>query len=122
MMGMNARESHLRFIEAERLRTTAGRLNVAVVVSPTNATLGTLDGVLVDPGARRVEFYVIESAEGSRHYLVPQMPARLDASKQALEVDLEAEDLDRLDEAEPERLARFSDDDLMTALFRARTA
>jgi hypothetical protein len=119
---MNARESHLRFIEAERLRTTAGRLNVAVVVSPTNARLGTLDGVLVDPGARRVAFYVIESAKGSRHCLVPQMPARLDASQQALEVDLEAEDLDQLDDAEPERFARFSEDDLMTALFGARTA
>src|SRR5215204_2297185 len=118
---MKARESHLRFIEAQRLRTTSGRLDVAVVVSPTNATLGTFDGVLVDPGARRVEFYVIESPEGSRHYLVPQMPARLDASHQALEVDLEADELDQLDDMEPGRFPRFSDEDLMSALFHART-
>jgi hypothetical protein len=118
---MHARESRLKFIEAQRIETPVGRLAGAQVVSTTNAILGTLDGVLVDPGARRIAFYVVESAERSRHLLVPQMPARLDRSHQALEVDLEADDLDQLDEVEPAGFPRFSDDDLMNALFRANT-
>lgn len=118
---MHALGSRLKFIEAQSIETPVGRLGGAHVVSPTRATLGTLDGVLVDPGARRVAFYVVESAERSRHFLVPQMPARLDASHQALEVDLEADDLDQLDEVEPAKFPRFSDDDLMNALFRAHT-
>jgi hypothetical protein len=119
---MTGRASRLRFIEAQRLETPAGRLDGALVVSPTNATLGTLDGVLVDPGARRVEFYVVESTQRSRRYLVPQMPVRLDASNQALEVDLEADDLDQLDDLEPGSCPRFSDEDLITALFHARAS
>jgi hypothetical protein len=118
-MAMDTGQSRLKFIEAQRIETPVGRLDGALVVSPTNATLGTLDGVLVDPGARRIEFYVVESAEGSHHYLVPQMPARLDASHQSLEVDLETDDLDQLDDVEPGRFSRFSDDDLMNALFHA---
>jgi len=114
---MVARGSRLRFIEARRIETPAGRLHGALVVSATNATLGTLDGVLLDPAARRVEVYVVESAQRSRHYLVPQMPARLDASHPALEFDLEREDVDRFDDVEPGTFPRFSDDDLMTALF-----
>jgi hypothetical protein len=111
----------LRFIEAQRIETPSGRLAGAQVVGRTNETLGTLNGVLVDPGARRVAFYVVDSAERSRHVLVPQMPARLDARHHALEVDLGADDLDQLDEVEPTRLPRFSDDDFMNALFRAHT-
>ena len=116
---MDTQESRLKFIEARSIETPVGRLDRALVISPTNATLGTLDGVLVDPAARRIEFYVVESAEGSRHYLVPQMPARLDASHQSLEVDLETDDVDRLDDVEPAGFPRFSDDDLITALFHS---
>jgi hypothetical protein len=116
---MDTQDSRLKFIEAQRIETPVGRLDGALVVSPTHATLGTLDGVLVDPRARRIEFYVVESAEHSRHYLVPQMPARLDASHQALEVDLETDDLDQLDDVELGTFPRFSDDDLMNALFHA---
>jgi hypothetical protein len=118
---MGTRDSRLKFIEARWIETPVGRLDRAPVISPTNATLGTLDGVLVDPGARRIAFYVVESAERSRHFLVPQMPARLDASHQALEVDLEADNLDELDVVEPAKFPRFSDGDLMNALFRAHT-
>ena len=114
-------ESRLRFIEARRIETPAGHLAGAQVVNRTNETLGTLNGVLVDPGARRVAFYVVESAARSRHVLVPQAPARLDASHEALEVCLDSDDLDQFDEVEPARLPRFSDDDLLTALFQAHT-
>jgi hypothetical protein len=118
---MDTQDSRLKFIESRSIETPVGRLDRALVISPTNATLGTLDGVLVDPAARRIEFYVVESAEGSRHYLVPQTPTRVDASHQSLEVDLETDDVDRLDDVEPAIFPRFSDDDLMTALFHAHT-
>jgi hypothetical protein len=120
--GMNAAESHLRFIEAGRIRTSSGGLDGALLISPRNATLGKLDGVLVDPSLRRVRYYVVESpGPGHAHHLVPLMPARLDAGRRVLEVDLESQDIDQLDDVEPADLTRFSDDDLITALFHSQT-
>jgi hypothetical protein len=46
------------------------------------------------------------------------MPARLNRERNAVEIEVEADDLARLNEVEPRALPRFSDDDLLTALFR----
>jgi hypothetical protein len=111
--------SDLRYVDADRVDTPAGRLNDTVVVDPSHATLGKLAGIVVDPVGRRVHGYVIESRKwlSSRHYIVPPGPMRLDRDHHALEVDLYET---QLDEVEPHTIPRFSDDDLIAALFRTR--
>jgi hypothetical protein len=104
-------------VAADRVDTPAGRLNDTVVVNPSNTTLGKLTGIVVDPVGRQVCGYVIESRKwlSSRQYLVPP-PARFDWERHALEVDLEEAELDEL---EPHTFQRFSDDDLIAALFHS---
>src|SRR5262245_39067638 len=117
-------ETQLRYIEASLIGSPAGKLDDALVVSPSKATLGKLEGVLVDPALRRVQFYVIESGrptETHHHYLLPLMPARLDTNRRSLEVDFDTGDLDQLDDVEPDTLPRFSDEDLITAMFASPT-
>src|SRR5262249_10061878 len=111
----------LKYLDAHHIETPAGRLDGAVFVSPTNAQLGKLDGVLIDPGQRRVRYYIVETRGrfSSRHYLLPLTATRLDSDRRTLEVDIEAEEIERLDKVEPDTLPRFSDDDLIAALFHS---
>ena len=110
----------LKFLDADRVDTPAGRLDGAMVVSPTHATLGRLDGVLIDPRHRKVRYYVLDAGGGSpRHLLLPLTATRLDRNHRTLEVDVEADEIDQLDEVDPTRLPRFGDDDLLTALFHS---
>ena len=120
----------LKYLDAHRIDTPAGRLDGAVLVSPTHEPVAKLDGVLIDPHQRKVRYYVVQSryvAENhgrisSRHYLLPLTATRLDRDRRTLEVDLEADDIQRLDEVDPERLPQFDEGDLMTALFAARSS
>jgi hypothetical protein len=121
MLSMDAR---FRYIDAPQVDTPAGRLKGTTLVSPTNATLGTLDGIVIDPIDRRVLFYVFKSPGwfSSHHYLLPQMPARLNSERHTLEVEVEAADIEQLDEVEPASFPRFSDEDLIRAMFHSRPA
>ena len=115
-------EPQLRYLDANHVGTTAGRLDGAVLVNPANARIGVLGGVLVDPQHRQVRYYVIERKRGwfgSRHYLLPLTATRLDRDRHTLEVDVEAEEIPQLPEVDPDDLPRFSDDDLLTALFHS---
>jgi len=120
-MGMNALNADLRYIDAARVDTPAGRLGHAPLVSPTKEPLGKLDGIVVDPVSRQVRYYVVESPGWftSRHYLLPLTPARLDRDRNAVELDVDADEISHLDQVEPDAFPRFSDDDLMTAMFHS---
>jgi hypothetical protein len=108
----------LKYLGAERVDTPAGRLDGALVVSPTHVTLGKLDGVLIDPRRRKVRYCVLDAGGASpRHLLLPLTEARLDRDHRTLEVEVEPDEIDKLDEVDPARLPRFGDDDLITALF-----
>ncbi len=117
----------LKYVDAHRIDSPAGRLDGAVLVSPTHEPVGKLDGVLIDPRQRKVRYYVVQSRYAvesrgrisSRHYLLPLTATRLDRDHRTLEVDLEADELQRLDEVDPDRLPQFDEGDLMIALFAA---
>jgi hypothetical protein len=121
---MDTAQSDLRYLDAERLDTSAGRLDDVLVVSPSHATLGKLDGVVVDPSRRQVRYYVFERAGwfSSRHYLLPLGPARLLPDQRAVEVDLESDEIGKLEQVDPAALPRFSDEDLVSTMFRPRAA
>src|SRR5262249_48764891 len=121
---MDTTQSDLRYLDAERLDTSAGRLDDVLVVSPSHEKLGKLDGVVVDPCQRQVRYYVLERAGwfSSRHYLLPLGPARFLPDRRAVEVDLETDEIGNLEQVDPAALPRFSDEDLISAMFRPRAA
>jgi hypothetical protein len=109
----------LRFVEAEKLETPAGRLNDFVLVSPSDAKLGTLDGVLVSPQERQVRYYVVNAGGWffGRRYLLPATPARVEPERHALQVDVEPEDLDQLARTDLHQFASFRDTDIVDTVF-----
>jgi len=112
----------LRFIEAKRLETPAGSLTDAVLVSPSNKTLGKLDGVIVNPTQRRVCYYVVKSGSGFRthRHLLQVGPAALEAHGGVVRIDAEPEDLTDLSEITPQSFPLFSDADLIDVIFSPR--
>jgi len=114
--------SPLRYVDAERLDTPAGRLNDTVVVSPTDAKLGMLEGMIINPVMRQVCYYVVKARTAFRthRYLLPATPARLESDRRALHVDVEADDLRQLPEAHPRSFMRFSEMDAVDAIFAPR--
>lgn len=117
-------EAHaeLRFIEANRVDTPAGRLNDYTVVSPTDAQLGKLDGVIVDPTHRQVRYYVVKAPGWllSQHYLVPASPVRLEAERRTVQFDIEPSDLSTLPKTDPDSFSKFSAEDAVEAMFAKR--
>ena len=119
---MDTMDDNLRFIETKQLRTTADRFNGAtVVVSPADTVFGKLVGALIDPPRRHVSFLVVETRRFlSRHqYLVPFDTARFDSEQNALRVDAGEE---TLHEVRVDQFARFSDKDLLDAMFAPQAA
>jgi hypothetical protein len=112
----------LRFVNAERLNTTAGALNDVVLVSPTLAPLGKLDGVVINPTRRQVCYYVVKSRSWftTHRYLLPATPAWLEAARRTLHVDVEPEDLTHLPETGPQTFPPYSDTDVVDAMFAPR--
>ena len=112
----------LRFIEADRVDTPAGRLNGFTLVSPTDVQLGKVDGVLVDPAQRQVCFYVVKTPGRflAHRYLLPMMPAHLEPERRTLQVDVEPAELRTFPETDPESFSKFSDVDAVEAMFAKR--
>jgi hypothetical protein len=112
----------LRFVEASRLETEFGSLMDAVLVSPTNKTLGKLDGVIVNP-LRRVCYYVVKAGWGIRirRYLLQATPATLEAHRGVVHIEAEPEDLTDLSKIAPQSFPTFSDLDEIDATFSPRS-
>ena len=109
----------LRYVGADQLETPVGRLAGASLVSPSDEKLGRLDGAVIDPVERHVCYYIIHSGGwfGGRRYLVPALPARLDAERRALQVDLEPDQLNNCSEWNRDSFPPYSDEDLLSAMF-----
>ena len=112
----------LRFIEARRLETPAGSLTDAVLVSPSDKTLGTLDGVIVNPVQRRVYYYVVKCRSGlrTRRRLLEAIPAALEPDGGVVRIDAEPEDLTDPSDIAPHSFPPFSDADLIDTMFSPR--
>ena len=111
--------ARLSYLDAEAVRGPFPSCKNVSVWNEEDGDLGQLDGIVVDAEARQVEYLVV-SARGAfsrRRYLLPFSPSRIDASRHALCVDAHKTDLARCEKFEPRAFHRFSDDDLMTALF-----
>jgi hypothetical protein len=114
---MDAMADNLRFIETKQLRTTEDEFDAStVVVGPADRVFGKLVGALVDPPRRQARFLVVESRRtfAKHQYVVPFDTARFDSDRNALRVDAGP---DTLHEVRVDQLERFSDKDLLDAMF-----
>jgi hypothetical protein len=113
---MDAMGANLRYVGADQLRTHADSLDGTVLLSPADTALGRLAGALIDPMGRQVCYLIVESRGwlAPHQYLLPLGIARFDRERKALLVDVEA---DTLREVQIDTFQRFSDDDLIAALF-----
>ena len=121
---MERAESTLRYIPAKHVDTPAGRLDGTVLVTSSDEPVGTLEGMIIDPIARHVRYFVVRSRNWLKTHLhlVPATPARLDTEHNALHVDIKPEDLPHLQEIRSDTFERYSEEDLIAALFPAHAA
>jgi hypothetical protein len=121
---MASTESHLRYIDASSIETPVGNLNEMTLVSPTSGEVGKLDGMIFDPWARHICYFVVQSHRWfkTERYLLPATPARIEPDGKTLHVDVEPNELRTLPQVNRALYPRMSDDDLISALFSAPAA
>ena len=71
---------------------------------------------LVDPPELQIRYFVVYHVGFGRRRLVPVSSARLDLDRRAVEVDLEADD--DCPAFDARTFPRFSDEDVLSAMFR----
>ena len=114
----------LRYLDADSVECPVGTLDGLNLVSQDDEALGRIDGVLIDPTKRQIRYYVIDESRlfTRRRYLVPaDSPAVVVPEHKVLRMQVPSESIDR-QRFDERSVARFSDDDLLTAMFAGKTA
>ena len=118
-------ESRLRFLHASRVDSPAGDLGSLQLHSQANQPLGTLNGVLIEPSARQVRYFVVETPGWfrNRRYLVPaDCAAKVEEEGNTLRLDIEPDELPNLDEFDSQSVREYSDEDTIEAMFARQVA
>jgi uncharacterized protein YrrD len=87
-------------------------------------SLGSVDGVLIDPAERRIRHYVVQSTGwfGAKRNLVSaEQPVHIDHAAHVLRLEADAQDVFRKP-FDPDSVRPFSDDDRLTAIFSTNAA
>ncbi len=124
-MPLSPAGSTLRFVDAARLRIADVDLCRPDFRGTDDQKIGTLEGVVIDPVARRLRFFVVASHGWfrSRRFLLPaEWPARIEAGRNALRVELHPNDLAQFEEFDRFAAPAHSDDDLIESMFHHRVA
>ena len=111
---MNSVTDRLCYLEASQVLGPAGRMAALDVRTRENEPLGSLAGVLVDPLARKLRFFVVVSSgpHAGRRYLLPaDVAPTVDAESHALRLELTPEELSRLPEFDTSRVRAFTEED-----------
>ena len=107
----------LCYLNASKVESPAGALGHLDVQTEDGEQIGALDGVLIEPTARRIRYYVVALSRrfGRRRYLLPaDAPAQLD-SKALRFLDPLA--LQSCREFRTGDVREFSDTDVLSAMF-----
>lgn len=115
--------SGLSYLDASKVTSPAGVLSELDVLSSEGRRLGNIEGVVIDAAARQVRYLSVRSSGwfGRRRYLVEaDQLGQIERKRKALRLrgSLRNEAVHHLDAA---ALRRFSDDDLLTAMFSPHT-
>ena len=119
----NPYTSELSYLDASKVISPAGALSELDVLNTEGRRLGSIEGVVIDAAARHVRYLFVRTAGWlGRQYLVrADQLGQIEGERKALRlfVDLKNVAVHGLDVA---ALRRFSDDDLLAAIFAPRTA
>lgn len=107
----------LRYLPASRVDGLGRNLDGAVVLDRDGQPLGGLVGVVVEPCARRLRYFVVGAGTVHR-YLVPLTAVQLDREGQRLHL-LAGENEAEWQECDPSAFAEFSAEDAVDAMFAA---
>lgn len=110
-----ATDATLRYVQAERLEGEGLQFAGLAVQTRNERELGRLDGIIVDPRARRVRYFVVD-AGGHHRYLMPLCAASLDEEHHALRL-VSPDDPQDCFEFDPGAFVEFDDDDVVAAIF-----
>ena len=111
--------SALRYLDANAVECPVGTLEGLSLFGSDDQALGVIDGVLINPQTRQLKYFVVDRQRmfNRRRYLVSaEMPAVVLPDDRALRVDIPSENVER-QRFDERAVSRFTDDDLMTALF-----
>jgi sporulation protein YlmC with PRC-barrel domain len=115
--------SELSYLDASKVISPAGALSELDVLNTEGRRLGSIEGVVIDAAARHVRYLFVRTAGWlGRQYLVrADQLGQIEGERKALRlfVDLKNVAVHGLDVA---ALRKFSDDDLLAAIFAPRTA
>ena len=111
--------STLRYLDANAVECPMGTLDGLSLFSRDDEALGVINGVLINPETRQLKYFVVNRQRmfNRRRYLVSaEMPAVVLPEDRALRVDIPSDSVER-QRFDERAVCRFSDDDLLTALF-----
>ena len=109
----------LRYLDATAVLSPSGELRDFHVSDVGGISLGKLTGFVVDPAARQLRYFVVEVARwlSKRRYLIPLCPATLEPQRRTVTLDCDPGAKNDWREFDDHQFSRFSDDDLLDALF-----
>ena len=109
--------SDLRYLEATQVEHPSGTLAGLSMWTQEDEELGSLEGVLIEPTSRRIQYFVVERPTmlwRRRYLLAGDTPASIEAGDRKLRVMAHEEDLERFD---TRSVQNFSDEDLISTMF-----
>ncbi len=116
-MANGAQTSTLRYLEAEQVKHPLGTLAGLNMFTEENEKLGSVEGVLVEPAARRIRYFVLERSgifQNRRYLLDADRPASIEAAGGKLRVMANEDDLERFDRRS---VQTYSAEDAVDAMF-----
>ena len=116
---MHGTAATLRYLDAAAVLGPSGELRDFQVSDTGGLSLGTLAGFVIDPAARQLRYFVVEVARwlSTRRYLIPLCPATLEPQHRTVRLESDPSAKQQWREFDDRLFSRFSDDDLLAALF-----
>jgi len=110
----------LCYLDASKVMGPAGLLASLDVRTRHDQSLGSIEGVLIDPAERKLRYFVIESPKSADHrrYLLPiEAAATMTPEGTCLRLVMEADDFTRLDEFDGQAVREFTEEDAIAPTF-----
>jgi hypothetical protein len=111
---MDVNAAGLCYLEASKVMGPTGVLDAFEVWTRHDESLGSVDGVLIDPESRNLRFFVIEASgwRNHRRYLLPvEAGATMTPEGHGLRLEMETDAFTALDEFDMGAVRAFTDED-----------
>lgn len=117
--------SELCYLNASKVESPVGPLSDLDLLTSEGKPLGSIEGVVIESAARRVRYFDVQSSgwlRRRRYLLEADQLAHLEPEQKALRLRVDVTDLEEVEDLDASALRRFSDEDMLAALFSPRAA